>query len=114
MSKQHRTCTRCGGKAMKWRGVWCATCEEATKDQTLFALLDEDRSSIASLHEDITEAQAILKDDAANGLYVQILRKVTGQAGARAELNESRSAFDQMWDLKEAALDRAEFEATTR
>lgn len=111
---QFRTCTRCGGKAARWRGVWCAACEEVTKDQALYALLDEDRSSISSLHEDITVAQAILKDDAANGLYVQILRRVTGQAGARAELNESRSSFDDMWDRMEAALDRSEFEAQTR
>lgn len=112
-----RTCQRCGAQFQRGRrnpDVWCSTCDDATKDNELVALIFDDRSGIRSLHETFQDAAQTMKNDAVQfGICCAFTARVKGQSGARAELRlqDPTSAW---WDEQDARLDRAEFEEQTR
>lgn len=94
MSKSTRKCQWCGEEFPKRRGRICGACENRTRDDDLYVLLNDDRSGFQSIHERLEDAQAVLKDDAARGIYELILRKVVGQSGARAEVRDEFESID--------------------
>lgn len=96
MPVTHRKCQWCGEEFAKWRGRICGACENRTQDADLFVLLYDDRSGFQAIYERLEDAQAVLKNDAANGIYDLILRKVVGQSGARAEVRDEFEHIDPM------------------
>lgn len=104
--KQWRVCQRCGGEAVKWRGVWCKRCEETTQGDVLFALVYEDSSAIHSLHVDARAAMCALREDTRDGgITCLVMRKVVGQAGARAFLVERGDGMQQMQEDRDLQRD---------
>lgn len=106
-------CGRCGGSFTRGKrdpDVWCAACEKATADAELHAVLLQDRSGIVGLHETMSDAATQMREDIeAVGMVRLMVRKVTGQSGARSELREQH---DDVWDHLEDAQDRSDFQRT--
>lgn len=108
-----RICSRCGEGFKHNRrdpSVWCSPCRGQVGDAELTALVYPDASGIFGLYERTRDAFDAMREDAAldGGCGLKLV-KVIGHAGAVNQVHRP-DPEGEMWDRRDQALDRAEFE----